>query len=209
MTDEIRDAAGESACAERGRILEAVLAAAGEPIPARRLASVFTPDPLSASELAETLDWLVQRHADSALELVEVAGGWRLQVRARYAPYVARLQPERPLRYSRAVMETLALIAYRQPITRAEIEAVRGVAVGTGILRTLLERGWIQVVGQLERPGRPSLYGTTLAFLADLNLRALADLPPLPDAAASDPAALPSSMEITDETAPSPASPCR
>lgn len=208
MNDRL-DPWAEDLRAERGRILEAALSATGEPIPATRLASLFAPEPLSAAELSAALAWLMESCAQRALELVEVAGGWRLQVRARYAPYVARLQPERPARYSRAVMETLALIAYRQPITRGEIEAVRGVTVSTGILRTLLERGWIQQVGHLERPGRPALYGTTATFLADLNLRALADLPPLPEAVASDPAALPSSMEITDENAPSPAIPAR
>lgn len=199
----------EDARAERARILEAALAAAGEPVAAARLASLFTPEPLSAAELEAALDDLAQRYAGSALELVQVAGGWRLQVRAAYAAHVQRLQPERPARYSRAVMETLALIAYRQPITRAEIEAVRGVAVGTNVLRTLIERGWIREVGRLERPGRPVLYGTTPTFLADLNLRELAELPPLPAAAEVDPAAAPSSTETTHETHPPAADPQR
>ena len=209
MMDERPDPWAADLRAERGRILEAALSAAGEPIPAARLASLFAPEPLSAAELSAALTWLMESCAQRALELVEVAGGWRLQVRARYAPYVARLQPERPARYSRAVMETLALIAYRQPITRGEIEAVRGVAVSTGILRTLLERGWIQQIGHLERPGRPALYGTTPTFLADLNLRALADLPPLPEASENDPAPMPSITEIADETVPSAADPAR
>lgn len=199
----------EDARAERARILEAALAAAGEPVAAARLASLFTPEPLSAAELEAALEDLAQRYAGSALELVQVAGGWRLQVRAAYAAHVQRLQPERPARYSRAVMETLALIAYRQPITRGEIEAVRGVAVGTNVLRTLIERGWIREVGRLERPGRPVLYGTTPTFLADLNLRELAELPPLPAAAEVDPAAAPSSTETTHETHPPAADPQR
>lgn len=106
--------------AEQARILEAALAAAGEPVSASRLRAVFAPEPLSTAELEAALDWLAQRYEGSALELVHVAGGWRLQVRAAYALHVQRLQPERPARYSRAVMETLALIAYRQPITRGK-----------------------------------------------------------------------------------------
>jgi len=190
----------DDARAEQVRILEAALAAAGEPVAAPRLAGLFRPEPLSAADLEAALDELAQRYQGSALELVQVAGGWRLQVRAAYAAHVQRLQPERPARYSRAVMETLALIAYRQPITRAEIEAVRGVAVSTNILRTLVERGWICEVGRLERPGRPALYGTTPAFLADLNLRELAELPPLPAAAEVDPAAATLSTETPHET---------
>src|SRR5690606_2955936 len=108
-----------------------------------------------------------------------VASGWRFQARADYAPYIARLTPERPQRYSRACMETLAIIAYRQPVTRGDIEQLRGVAVNSAIMRTLLERNWIDVVGQREVPGRPSLYATTRTFLDDLNLQSLADLPAL------------------------------
>ncbi|MDY6957264.1 MAG: SMC-Scp complex subunit ScpB [Pseudomonadota bacterium] len=195
--------------AEQARILEAALAAAGEPVSASRLKAVFAPEPLSTAELEAALDWLAQRYEGSALELVQVAGGWRLQVRAAYALHVQRLQPERPARYSRAVMETLALIAYRQPITRGEIEAVRGVAVSTNVLRTLIERGWVHEMGRLERPGRPALYGTTPTFLADLNLRELAELPPLPAAAEIDPAAESSSTETTHETLPPTADPKR
>lgn len=199
----------EDARAERVRILEAALAAAGEPVAAARLAGLFRPEPLCAADLDAALNDLAQRYEGSALELVQVAGGWRLQVRAAYAAHVQRLQPERPARYSRAVMETLALIAYRQPITRAEIEAVRGVAVSTNVLRTLVERGWIREVGRLERPGRPALYGTTPIFLADLNLRELAELPPLPAAAEVDPAAATLSTETTHETHPPAADPNR
>lgn len=110
-----------------------------------------------------------------------MASGYRLQIRARFAPWVSRLFEERPGRYSRALLETLAIIAYRQPITRGEIEDIRGVAVSTGIIRTLLEREWIRIVGYKEVPGRPALFATTRHFLDYFNLRAIDDLPPLPN----------------------------
>jgi len=113
------------------------------------------------------------------IELREVASGFRVQVRAEYGPRLARLWAERPARYSRALLETLALIAYRQPISRGEIEEVRGVAVSTSIFKTLQEREWVRVVGHRDAPGRPALFGTTRQFLDDFNLRRLSDLPPL------------------------------
>ena len=113
------------------------------------------------------------------IEIKETGAGFRVQVRRQYAPAVARLWPERPQRYSRALLETLALIAYRQPITRAEIEAVRGVAVNPNIIKTLLERQWIRVVGHRDLPGRPELLGTTREFLEYFGLRSLDELPPL------------------------------
>ena len=113
------------------------------------------------------------------MELVQVASGWRFQARAQYAPFLARLNPERPQRYSRAALETLAIIAYRQPVTRGDIEDIRGVAVNPNIIRQLQERNWIDVVGERDVPGRPSLFATTKTFLDDLNLRSLAELPPM------------------------------
>lgn len=156
-------------------------------------ALLTSPDPLSLDDLLRLFEGRMERatlrmlldelKADwdvRTLELVQVASGWRFQARPFFAPYLARLQPERPQRYSRAVLETLAIIAYRQPVTRGDIEDIRGVAVNQNIMRTLMERGWIDVVGQREVPGRPSLYATTRMFLDDLNLRSLQDLPPLP-----------------------------
>ena len=115
------------------------------------------------------------------LELMQVASGWRFQARPIYAPFLARLSPEKPQKYSRAALETLAIIAYKQPVTRGDIEEIRGVSVNPNIIRQLQEREWIDVVGQRDVPGRPSLYATTKNFLDDLNLRSLAELPPLED----------------------------
>ena len=114
-----------------------------------------------------------------AVELVQLADGWRFQTRPEVQPYLDRLNPEKPPRYSRAVLETLAVIAYRQPVTRGDVEEIRGVAVNRQIVKTLEERGWIEVVGHHDAPGRPALYATTRQFLSDLNLRGLSELPPL------------------------------
>lgn len=161
-------------------ILEAALLAAGEPLSPERLESLFTEAERPArAELRAALDALAQDLEARGIELVEVAGGWRLQVRSALAPWVSRLWEDRPGRYSRATLETLALIAWRQPITRGEIEAVRGVAVNSGIVRALLDRGWIRVLGHREVPGRPALYGTTREFLDHFGLKTLADLPAL------------------------------
>ena len=120
-------------------------------------------------------DW--QSHNPNSMELVQVASGWRFQALPELAPYLSRLNPDRPQRYSRAAMETLAIIAYRQPVTRGDLEELRGVAVNPNTIRQLQERDWIDVVGQRDVPGRPSLYATTKTFLDDLNLKSLADLP--------------------------------
>jgi segregation and condensation protein B len=133
----------------------------------------------SREEVRATLVALAEQYAGRGIQLAEVASGFRVQVRPEYARRLAPLWEERPPRYSRALLETLALIAYRQPISRAEIEEVRGVAVSPSILKTLQEREWVRVVGHRETPGRPALYGTTRQFLDDFNLRRLADLPPL------------------------------
>jgi segregation and condensation protein B len=122
-------------------------------------------------------DWQVRQ--PNSMELVQVASGWRFQAQAQWVPFLSRLNQDRPQRYSRAVLETLAIIAYRQPVTRGDIEQIRGVAVNPNIMRQLQEREWIDVVGQRDVPGRPSLYATTSRFLDDLNLRSLADLPPM------------------------------
>ena len=161
-------------------ILEAVLLAAGRPLELEALAALFDeaaqPD---AAALRDALAELERDYAGRGIEVREVGSGWRIQVRASFAPWVSRLWEEKPGRYSRALMETLAIIAYRQPITRGEIEDIRGVAVSTNIVKTLLEREWVRVVGQRDVPGRPSLYATTRQFLDYFGLRALDDLPPL------------------------------
>jgi len=161
-------------------ILEAALLAAGRPLDVDALAALFdesgAPD---RAALGSALDELVADYAGRGIEVREVASGWRIQVRASYSPWVSRLWEEKPGRYSRALMETLAIIAYRQPITRGEIEDIRGVAVSTHIVKTLLEREWVRVVGQRDVPGRPSLYATTRQFLDYFGLRSLDELPTL------------------------------
>jgi len=163
-------------------ILEALLLASDSPMSLDQLSRLLGPE-LGATkkDLRAALDQLGERVAHGATELREVGSGFRLQVKADYAEWVGRLWQEKPPKYSRALLETLALICYRQPITRGEIEDVRGVAVSTNILRTLLERGWIRELGVREVPGRPALFGTTHQFLDDFNLRSLDQLPSLPE----------------------------
>jgi segregation and condensation protein B len=168
------------------RIIEGLLLAAGEPLSIERLQKLFEPEVLSTKELREALQSLAQDCAEKAIELKEVAGGFRFQVRTDLSPWIIKLWEERPPRYSRALMETLALIAYRQPITRSEIEDVRGVVVSTGIMKTLLEREWVRVVGYREVPGRPALFGTTKQFLDYFNLQSLDQLPTLQQLKALD-----------------------
>lgn len=161
-------------------ILEAVLLAAGEPLSLERLLDVFpeTERP-ERDALRKALLELMNDYAGRGIELVEVANGFRLQVPQTFAPWVSRLGEERAAHYSRALLETLALIAYRQPITRGEIEEVRGVSLSSSIMKTLQERGWIKVIGHREVPGRPALYATTRVFLDYFNLKSLSELPPL------------------------------
>ena len=142
-------------------------------------------------------DW--QSHNPNSMELVQVASGWRFQALPELAPYLSRLNPDRPQRYSRAAMETLAIIAYRQPVTRGDIEELRGVAVNPNTIRQLQERDWIDVVGQRDVPGRPSLYATTKTFLDDLNLKSLADFPAM-ETFIEQPLAEESIVEATQET---------
>lgn len=161
-------------------IIEAVLLAAGEPLSPATLATVFADEERpSDTEIAKALEQLAEDYTDRGLELKEVANGFRIQVREDANPWVSRLWEERPKRYSRALLETLALIAYRQPITRGDIEEVRGVSVRTNIIRSLQEREWIRVVGHRDVPGKPALFGTTRAFLDYFNLASLDDLPSL------------------------------
>jgi segregation and condensation protein B len=161
-------------------VVEAVLLAAGRPVTVEQLLELFddTQRP-PAEEIRAAIDSLRQSYEGRGVELREVASGWRVQVRPQHADVVSRLWQERPSRYSRALLETLALIAYRQPITRGEIEDIRGVTVSTTIMRTLHERNWIRVVGHREVPGRPELLGTTREFLDYFGLRSLDDMPTL------------------------------
>ena len=163
---------------EMKRVLEAALLVAGEPVPALQLAKLFEPAP-DTETVRKLLDELAQEWASRKIELVQVASGWRFQGRREVQPYLDRLAPEKPPRYSRAVMETLAIIAYQQPVTRGDIEAIRGVAVSTNVIKTLEDRQWVESVGHRETPGRPALYATTKTFLDDLGLTSVAELPPL------------------------------
>jgi segregation and condensation protein B len=165
---------------ELASLIEAFLLASGKPLSLERLSEMFEeaerPEP---AQLRDALAILGRSCKGRAFELKEVASGYRLQVRERFAPWVGRLWEERPQRYSRALLETLALIAYRQPITRGEIEDVRGVAVNSQIVKTLQEREWIRVVGYRDVPGRPAMFATTRTFLDHFNLKNLSELPPL------------------------------
>jgi segregation and condensation protein B len=163
-------------------ILEAALLAAGKPMTVAALGALFEEHERPAAEdLRAALATISERCEGRGYELIEVASGFRFQVRERYSPWVARLWQESPQKYSRALLETLALIAYRQPITRGEIEEIRGVAVSTNIIRTLHERDWIRVVGHRDVPGRPAMYATTRQFLDYFNLKSLDQLPALAD----------------------------
>jgi segregation and condensation protein B len=168
--------------AETKRILEAALLTASEPLAMSDLKRLFDEE-LGAEVLKALLGELREEWSGRAVELTQLASGWRFQTRAEFRPYIERLFPEKPPRYSRAVMETLAIIAYRQPVTRGDIEDVRGVVVSTQIIQSLEARGWIDVVGHRETPGRPALYATTRKFLDDLGLRTLEELPPLEEIA--------------------------
>ncbi|QRY78749.1 SMC-Scp complex subunit ScpB [Pseudomonas sp. PDNC002] len=165
---------------ELATLLEGILLAAGKPMSLERLGELFEeaerPEP---QQFRDALAVLGLSCVGRAYELKEVATGYRLQVREKFAPWVGRLWEERPQRYSRALLETLALIAYRQPITRGEIEEIRGVAVNTQIVKTLMEREWIRIVGYREVPGRPAMLATTRTFLDYFNLKSLEELPPL------------------------------
>ena len=167
---------------EAKRILEAALLAAQEPLGLPELKRLFEGE-LGAEAIRRLLDEVADEWHGRAVELVSLASCWRFQTRADVQPYLERLFPERPPRYSRAVMETLAIIAYRQPVTRGDIEDVRGVGVSTQIIQALETRGWIDVVGHRETPGRPALYATTSKFLDDLGLRSLEELPALEEIA--------------------------
>jgi segregation and condensation protein B len=206
--------------AEAKGVLEAALLVAGEPVPVAMLAKLFDP-PLAPDLVRRLLEDLRTDWSGRKVELVQVASGWRFQGRQEIQAFLDRLSPEKPPKYSRAVMETLAIVAYQQPVTRGDIESIRGVAVSTNVIKALEDRQWIEVVGHRETPGRPALYATTKTFLDDLGLASLAELPPLaeldpshllemPDApakAAEAPLALASPILATDAASAPPAEP--
>jgi segregation and condensation protein B len=167
---------------EAKRILEAALLAAQEPLGATELKRLFDGE-LGVDAIRKLLAELAADWQGRSVELVSLSSGWRFQTRAELQPYLDKLFPEKAPRYSRAVMETLAIIAYRQPVTRGDIEDIRGVVVSTHIIQALETRGWIDVVGHRETPGRPALYASTTKFLDDLGLRSLEELPPLEEIA--------------------------
>lgn len=160
------------------RVLETALLAAPEPLPLVELKKLFD-DPFDDDTWRTLLDDLRRDWAERGVELVQLSSGWRFQTRPEYQVFLDRLKNERPPKYSRAVMETLAIIAYRQPVTRGDIEDIRGVAVSPNVIKILEGRGWVDAVGHRDSPGRPALYATTRKFLDDLGLRSLSELPPL------------------------------
>lgn len=160
------------------RVLESALICAPAPLPLRELRQLFD-EQIGADTLRNLLDELALDWSGRGVELVALASGWRFQTRPEMRVYLDRLHPEKPPRYSRAALETLAIVAYRQPVTRGDIEDIRGVTVSSQIVKQLEDRGWIEAIGYREAPGRPALYATTHQFLDDLGLQTLADLPPL------------------------------
>lgn len=161
-------------------VVEAAMLAAGRPLTLDQLRALFGEEhPPEKHEVRAAIAALEADYENRGIAITEVASGFRIQVRSAVMPWLGRLWEERPARYSRALMETLAIIAYRQPVTRGDVEQIRGVAVTTHIMRTLLERGWIKVVGYRDVPGKPAMYGTTREFLDYFSLKQLDDLPPL------------------------------
>lgn len=162
------------------KIIEGALFAANEPLNSDKIISLFEEQEIPERKMiSEAIQLLQEDYQDSAIELKELCSGYHFQVRAELAPWIKRLWQERPARYSRALMETLVLVAYKQPITRAEIEQVRGVAVSTQIVKTLEDHGWIRTVGHKEVPGKPALLATTKQFLDHFGMKSLSELPPL------------------------------
>src|SRR5260221_1330879 len=177
-------------------VLETALLAAQEPIPIAELRKMFDEE-IGADTIRKLLEELREAWKERGVELATTASGWRFQTRASYQKFLERIHPEKAPRYSRAVLETLAIVAYRQPVTRGDIEEVRGVTASAEVIGRLEERGWVEVIGHKEVPGRPALYATTKIFLDDLGLRSLQELPPLEDIAKT--------LELTQT--PPPASP--
>ena len=198
--------------AEAKRIIEAALLSSQEPLALADLKRLFEEE-IGPDTLRRLLDELREAWSERAVELVNTASGWRFQTRPEFQPFIERLNPDKRPRYSRAVMETLSIIAYRQPVTRGDVEDIRGVAVSAQIIQALESRGWIDVVGHRDTPGRPALYATTKSFLDDLGLLTLQELPPLEEIARTlqlEPAtSQPASNEPANEPAAPPASASR
>lgn len=172
---------------ETKSILEAALLGADEPLSMNDLKRLFDEsDGVAPADIKQALQALADDLSTRSVQLTEVASGWRIQTRPEYGVYLDRLSPEKAPKYSRAVMETLAIVAYRQPVTRGDIEEIRGVSVSSQIIKTLEERGWIDVIGHKEVIGRPALFGTTRQFLDDLGMQSLNDLPSIDDLAQND-----------------------
>jgi segregation and condensation protein B len=176
------------------RVLEAALLSSPDPLTVQQLKRLFAGE-VDADNIRKVLDQLKDEWSERSIELTPVASGWRFRVKPDYQKFLDRISSEKPPRYSRAVLETLAIVAYRQPVTRGDIEDVRGVAVSPATLNALIERGWVEIIGQRETPGRPAIFATTRKFLDDLNLRTLEELPALEE------------LQSALETLPAPASP--
>ncbi len=182
------------------KIIEAILLSSGRPLSEKEIANLFDEEEKpSHSEFKDALDLIEQNSQNNSFTLSRVASGFRLQVEQAYAPYIAKIWQEKNQRYSRALMETITLIAYKQPITRSEIEEVRGVSVSSNLIKNLFEKGWIKVVGFRDVPGKPSLLGTTKEFLDDLGLKKLSDLPSLPEINISSESTIPLPLEDPDQ----------
>jgi len=186
------------------RVLEAALLSTPEPLTVQQLKRLFAGE-VDADNIRKVLDELREEWTGRTIELTTVASGWRFRVKAGYQEFIDRISGDKAPRYSRAVLETLAIIAYRQPVTRGDIEDVRGVAVSPPTLNALVERGWVEVVGYRETPGRPALFATTKSFLDDLNLTSLEELPPLEELQAALEPAPPGLVAL--EAAPEPQQP--
>ena len=182
------------------KIIEAILLSSGRPLSEKEITNLFDEkEKPSHSEFKDALDLIEQNSQNNSFTLSRVASGFRLQVDQAYAPYIAKIWQEKNQRYSRALMETITLIAYKQPITRSEIEEVRGVSVSSNLIKNLFEKGWIKVVGFRDVPGKPSLLGTTKEFLDDLGLKKLSDLPSLPEINISSESTMPLPLEDPDQ----------
>ena len=182
------------------KIIEAILLSSGRPLSEKEITNLFDEEEKpSHSEFNDALDLIEQNSQNNSFTLSRVASGFRLQVDQAYAPYIAKIWQEKNQRYSRALMETITLIAYKQPITRSEIEEVRGVSVSSNLIKNLFEKGWIKVVGTRDVPGKPSLLGTTKEFLDDLGLKKLSDLPSLPEINISTESTMPLPLEDPDQ----------
>ena len=182
------------------KIIEAILLSSGRPLSEKEITNLFDEkEKPSHSEFKDALDLIEQNSQNNSFTLSRVASGFRLQVDQAYAPYIAKIWQEKNQRYSRALMETITLIAYKQPLTRSEIEEVRGVSVSSNLIKNLFEKGWIKVVGIRDVPGKPSLLGTTKEFLDDLGLKKLSDLPSLPEINISSESTIPLPLEDPDQ----------